>query len=209
MRRILLFLCLLAAQTATGQTMDDLFARYKAMGQAVYMTIPPDSLMNAGPFQGSKVSFAESLSLRMDDCPELSGDLEGMKGYERIDMLEYADIETRDQKEFLEMWIDAGLAMYGRKRGRKWVEVMSVIPMPNESFSLIHIKGRLLDRALQVSVSASRSTGPAVGQDGCGGQAHYPQGALFPVHAVERCRQRGGNLPGEIWRLRCYPDVRP
>ena len=155
MKKLIFFLVLLVPQMAPGQTIDALFAKYKSHESAVYMTIPSDSLMRQDAFQGSKVLLAESLTIWETDVEEFREDLGMLQGYERIDLKEHAAIENELQRKFLDYWIQTGLATYARRRGRSWSEGLSVIPLPNGCWTLMHVKGRLKDRAFQVGFNFS------------------------------------------------------
>lgn len=174
MKRLLFVLVLLVSQVAAGQTVDDLFAKYKGRDAAMYMTIPPDSLMQQAAFKGSKVRFAESLSLVEADAEMLRKDLEALQGYEQIDLMEHAVIENEMQRKFLDYWIRAGLAAYARRRGRNWSEALDVIPLPNGCWTLMHVKGRLKERAFQVLVSVQAET---VRGDGGQADTDHPEGS--------------------------------
>ena len=161
MKRLLFVLSLMISQMAAGQTIDALFAKYKDRDAAMYMTVPPDSLMRQDSFLGSKVRFAESLSIVGTDVAAFREDLDALQGYERIDLMEHAVIGNEMQREFLDYWIRNGLAVYARKRGRNWSEALDVIPLPNGCWTLMHVKGRLKERAFQVSVNVSAQAAAA------------------------------------------------
>jgi len=165
MKKLIIVLVLLVPQLAAGQTIDALFAKYKDRDAAMYITIPPDSLMRKDAFKGSKVRFAESLSIVEADAAAFREDLDALQGYERIDLLEHAVIENEMQREFLDYWIQSGLVVYARKQGRNWSEALDVIPLPNGCWTLIHVKGRLRERAFQVSVNVTAQAVAAESDD--------------------------------------------
>ena len=154
MKKLLFVLPLVAliSQMAAAQTVDDLFNKYKDKDYALYTTIPPDSLMDQDSFKGSKVSFAESLSIAEIDVEAFRKDLDALQGYEKIDLVANAVTGNKLGRKYLDLMIQSGLAAYGRKRGRVWSEGLLVIPV-NGSYTMVHVKGRLKDRAFQTSVN--------------------------------------------------------
>lgn len=165
MKRLFFVLVMLVPQLVAGQTIDALFAKYKVRDAAMYMTVPPDSLLRQDAFRGSKVRFAESLSLAEADAEMLRKDLDALQGYEQIDLMEHAVIENEMQRKFLDYWIRAGLAAYARKRGRNWSEALDVIPLPNGCWTLMHVKGRLKERVFRVGVNVSAQAVAAEGDE--------------------------------------------
>ena len=154
MKKLLFVLPLVAliSQMAAAQTVDDLFNKYKDKDYALYTTIPPDSLMCKDSFKGSKVFFAESLSIAEIDMEVFQNDLGALKGYEKVDLMEHATIRNELEREFLDYWIQYGLACYARRRGRVWTEALLVFPV-NGIWTMVHEKGRLKDRVFRTEVN--------------------------------------------------------
>lgn len=154
MKKLLFVLPLvtLISQMAAAQTVDDLFNKYKDKDYALYTTIPPDSLMCKDSYKGSKVFFAESLSIAEIDMEEFQNDLGALKGYEKVDLMEHATIRNELEREFLDYWIQCGLACYARRRGRVWTESLLVVPV-NGIWTIVHVKGRLKDRVFRTDVN--------------------------------------------------------
>lgn len=156
MKRHLLLLLLLVPLWAPAQTVDALFGKYKTAENAVYAIIPPETLTEHELYRGSKVTFAESLVLERGEDTGLADDLKALSGYEQIDIWARANMDSGESNIFLDALLDEGLACYARKRGKRYSEVLAVIPLTG-IWTLVHIKGRLQESVL-VAISA-RQTG--------------------------------------------------
>ena len=154
MKKLLFVLPLVAliSQMAAAQTVDDLFNKYKDKDYALYTTISPDSLMCKDSYKGSKVRFAESLSIAEIDEEAFRKDLDALQDYGKIDLMAHAVIDNELEREYMDYMIHSGLAAYARKHGRVWSEALLVLPN-NGIWTMVHVKGRLKDRVFRTEVN--------------------------------------------------------